>query len=50
MNPLMDVEGNSKGRLVSLKDPFSSEPREEERVTIGKIQDGTCRKFGGCPA
>lgn len=38
---LMDVEGRNQGRLICLKKkgPFS--------LTTGKIQDGTCRKFGG---
>ena len=41
---LMDVEGRNPGRLICLKKkgPFS--------LTTGKIQDGTCRKFGGCLA
>lgn len=41
---LMDVEGRNQGRLICLKKkgPFS--------LTTGKIQDGTCRKFGGCLA
>ena len=37
----MDVVGRNQGRLICLKKrgPFP--------LTAGKIQDGTCRKFGG---
>lgn len=52
VKPLIDVEGNSKDRLICLrkKDPFSSEAGEEEKLAIGKFKDDTFREFWGCPA
>lgn len=47
---LIDVEGNSKDRLICLrkKDFFFLEVGEEEKLVIGKFKDDIFREFWGC--